>query len=456
MKSLRVCGALIALLTLECTGLPLDRKDDEFWKQQAAVRATLITKDSFTNREKKSGILPEPFVVSTRLNVQTDGRRGRSYPDKDGSTVVEGIRVPDDESDRIVHRNGRYINNIFVPNDAPLPAERVITSGRQPRMFSKEWNVMPEEGRSASGLPYPAFNYDDHYGGRTPDLPDSLAVESRTSEIVVKPDGSEVSGESRDYSYHAGNTDAGRPVYYVVEEPDSLHADRSPYNYEPADTQTSFSSAVADYTQAGANDPLGLGGTSAQADSNDFIIKEHTYTMCPGCPTFSIPIPIPKATLEQPQRPQPGIGGYPYYDSKIDYQFARNKTFLEKIGDRIVSTVQGIQSSALKMFNPIVAAGGNLFSGEDNSVDSSNVIEEKVGNPASLSDDDNGFNYLPMIVGGVAAAAFGAFALISSQPESISVDPNSRSLKEPTLSQPRESSLILEKISQAQEKFSDR
>lgn len=29
-------------------------------------------------------------------------------------------------------------------------------------------------------------------------------------------------------------------VYYTDEEPDSLHGDRSPYNYEPADTQVRF------------------------------------------------------------------------------------------------------------------------------------------------------------------------------------------------------------------------
>jgi hypothetical protein len=31
------------------------------------------------------------------------------------------------------------------------------------------------------------------------------------------------------------------------------------------------------------------------------VIKEHTYTMCPGCPTFSIPVPIPKANLVEQQ-----------------------------------------------------------------------------------------------------------------------------------------------------------
>ena len=42
---------------------------------------------------------------------------------------MEGVRVPDDSSDALTYRNGRFINNIFVPADAPLPAETVVTSG---------------------------------------------------------------------------------------------------------------------------------------------------------------------------------------------------------------------------------------------------------------------------------------------------------------------------------------
>ena len=59
--------------------------------------------------------------------------------------------------------------------------------------------------------------------------------------------------------------------------------------------------------------------------------------MCPGCPTFSIPVPIPKASLVEQQRKE---------DEKVtnvDYQSSKDKNFLEKIGDRIVSTVNGIK-----------------------------------------------------------------------------------------------------------------
>ena len=150
--------------------------------------------------------------------------------------------------------------------------------------------------------------------------------------------------QSRDYKYHAGSTNSGNPVYYVVEEPDSLHSDRSPYDFEPADTHTSLSSQVADYTQSGYN--------SQHTNSGDFVIKEHSYTMCPGCPTFSIPVPIPKASL----------GGL---DSKVNYQHARNQTFLEKIGNRIVNGFQNVQRTVLNVFDPILETGGNFLGIQD-------------------------------------------------------------------------------------------
>jgi len=55
----------------------------------------------------------------------------------------------------------------------------------------------------------------------------------------------------RDYSFRAGNTEKGRPVYYVLEEPDSLHADRSPYDYEPADSRNSFPEPGIEFSHSG-------------------------------------------------------------------------------------------------------------------------------------------------------------------------------------------------------------
>ena len=37
--------------------------------------------------------------------------------------MVEGVRVPDDETDVIIHRGGRYINNMYVPGEVVVTAE---------------------------------------------------------------------------------------------------------------------------------------------------------------------------------------------------------------------------------------------------------------------------------------------------------------------------------------------
>merc|ERR1719305_571992 len=78
------------------------------------------------------------------------------------------------------------------------------------------------------------------------------------------------------------------PVYFLTGDPDSLHADRSPYTFEPASQGPA------------ANVPSPGALPSVVAASNeDFVIKQHTYQMCPNCPTFSIPIPVPKSAASQ-------------------------------------------------------------------------------------------------------------------------------------------------------------
>ena len=73
--------------------------------------------------------------------------------------------MPDDPNERTTYRNGRFINNIFVPNDQPVP-EEVTVEIRQPK----------------------SFNFDDFYKGRRPHLPDNMAMESRNDNgVYVKP-----------------------------------------------------------------------------------------------------------------------------------------------------------------------------------------------------------------------------------------------------------------------------
>ena len=56
--------------------------------------------------------------------------------------VVTGVRVPDDETDLVVHRGGRFINNMYVPDPimeknsvAQIPGEVVITAELGPNNY---------------------------------------------------------------------------------------------------------------------------------------------------------------------------------------------------------------------------------------------------------------------------------------------------------------------------------
>ena len=112
----------------------------------------IITKYDFMNtRNKKSHLeLPPEFMVSTGLTVEQEdksgkpqrmGRKNRMFGGRVARTnlkdlskaissapMIEGIRMEDDASDRVVHRNGRFINNIFVSSgeNVPIPPEYTV------------------------------------------------------------------------------------------------------------------------------------------------------------------------------------------------------------------------------------------------------------------------------------------------------------------------------------------
>ncbi len=48
---------------------------------------------------------------------------------------IKGIRLPDDESDRVTWRNGRVINNIFFPDN---PSEPTGNSDSIPNKYRKK------------------------------------------------------------------------------------------------------------------------------------------------------------------------------------------------------------------------------------------------------------------------------------------------------------------------------
>ena len=92
-------------------------------------------------------------MEKSRLNLQDSGRgsssrRGRSYrgsrPARTSgfrselaravasAPVIDGVRLPDDETDAVVHRNGRFVNNVFVADERQVvPPEFTVSSGQQ-------------------------------------------------------------------------------------------------------------------------------------------------------------------------------------------------------------------------------------------------------------------------------------------------------------------------------------
>jgi len=424
---------LVALATLATCALALPTPSK---LSQEELRASLITKDNFAeylqSQRRKKAILqvPEPFVISTSLNVGRPARQSRTYFDEDGTAVIEGVRMPDDpEKDKVTWRNGRVINNVFVPANAVVPESVNVRQPKEIVMITGSSMQQPQKSRQPK-----QFDFDDFYKGREPQrrMRDNMAIESRSDQVYVKPPADfspqklqpqESRGQSaRDYNFHGGDTSEGRPVYYVVEEPDSLHSDRSPYDFEPADTHTSLSSHVADYTQSGLT----------QATSGDFVIKEHSYTMCPGCPTFSIPVPIPKAIL-----------GLDSKGDKVDYQHARNRTFLEKIGDRIVNGFQKVQTTVMDVIDPIMETGESFLGIEDDQ----NTLQEKIDGPVAGS---GAKSYLPMALASMAALAIGGAALFaSSSPGTQFITNNGRSLKE------HETSSSLRTLQKSMEKYGE-
>ena len=228
------------------------------------TRPRIITKyDFMQTRNKKSHLdLPPEFVISTDLQVshedrtkqvesrelhsvnlftpaslQTEGfRSGRSHgvfgPSRRAKAgfsdiasavrnapLVQGVRVPDDETDLVVHRGGRFINNEYVPHESQIPKEFVVRAELGPRP------VQVRAGRSyqSEGL-----------GGY----------------------------QGNDYTFS--------PLHHYEQQ---------------------------QQLQQGLP-------TVMEADQDDFLIQEQTYQLCPGCPTFSVPVPVPKATEFYQQEPE--------------------------------------------------------------------------------------------------------------------------------------------------------
>ena len=81
-------------------------------------------------------------------------------------TLVVGVRRPDDSSDLLVHRDGKFINNLYVPGEARV--EYRVTGRPAVRLL----------GRSARQAVPDQFEFQDFYSGRELEQRDATALES--------------------------------------------------------------------------------------------------------------------------------------------------------------------------------------------------------------------------------------------------------------------------------------
>jgi hypothetical protein len=383
--------------------------------------------------DRSSGIdIPAPVMISTGIKIKEDTeesdvaaakdqtmqrRRGRNLNFRSdraqvgftglekkvaAAPVIEGVRIPDDASDYIDHRNGRFINNVFVPNDPvarksprlKLPEYRISMSfgegakqhsivedvdfsqgpsSRDSRSSSSVTQTMaPRSGRlyeentdldrEGRALPF-NFNFDSFYAGREQlqDYLDAMALESRTNEVYVDPADYEV----YDRSYQESPQDQ--------------------YTFQP-EGEPQFKSLP----------DLGNGAGFIQADEQNFEIQEQTYQMCPGCPTFSIPIPIPRQAAE-PEVFDPFANGY---DSGLEAE---------------EGLIQGITKKIVKTISPAINKARSWLESNDltkNFVDSEDGALQAFTD--RLSSVPGEANLSPLMYATVAAVGLGVATMVST------------------------------------------
>ena len=169
------------------------------------------------------------------------------------------------------------------------------------------------------------------------------------------------------------------PVYFIAEDPDSLHADRSPYMFEPADTHSYQHQQPA----------------VISASNEDFVIKEHTYQMCPSCPSFSIPIPVPKSSASSSEVINP-------YNSDPGYEYQHQKE--ETIMERIMAMVQPALDTAKETLKRFYTA----------ETETNEITEKGFADRLSSVSVPGKPDVSPLMYAGMAAMGLGVATLLSS------------------------------------------
>lgn len=362
-------------------------------------RPRLITKyDFLQTRQQKAGPIgvPPPFTVSTGLTVaqnEEQNRRGRAFsygrPARsglfgrslalavEGAPTIQGVRRPDDETDRVVHRGGRFINNVFIPSGAAPPPEVRVQGGfrqrplrRAGRSYSQYVEDTSDYGPESNYVEdvrnyrQPSFAFRDFYSGRRQEQEDATALESRQDSVYVPAPAQE--------------RKSTEPVYFLSEDPDSLHADRSPYTFEPA----------AQQAQQSARQPAVMA-----ASNEDFVIKQHTYQMCPSCPTFSIPIPVPKSAVGQLAEVTDPYASDPGYA----YQHGEPSTIVSRLTSWAAPLLASARASMAGLMGQKAA----------NALDTTTFSDRL--SPSVAQAESN-----PLLLAGLAAAGLGIATLLSS------------------------------------------
>ena len=170
------------------------------------------------------------------------------------------------------------------------------------------------------------------------------------------------------------------PVYFISEDPDSLHADRSPYSFEPADTHSAHQQHPA----------------VMAASNEDFVIKEHTYQMCPGCPSFSIPIPVPKSSSSSSSEVINPYNSDPGYE----FQHTKEETIMDKIMTVIQPAINTAKQTVQGFFNEDTDTNKISHGGFSDRVSSVGVSEKQ--------------EISPLMYAGMAAMGLGVATLLSS------------------------------------------
>ena len=97
------------------------------------------------------------------------------------------------------------------------------------------------------------------------------------------------------------------------------------------------------------------------ANNKDFVIEMQTYQQCPGCPTFSVPVPIPKFSADTfPVERKEEKTLFTRLADIVKPAIARAKEFFS-VGDRapvdqISSRIDTFRAGNTKLAAPLVAS----------------------------------------------------------------------------------------------------